>query len=118
MGTAENPDSLCPIGDMCVDCQCKTPLPPGCNCNPEASPEDSTCSASETCVGCRCLQQGCDCDPTSDNPDSLCPAGDKCVDCKCKSPLPPTRSVPRGSFALAASAKPALNPHKVDLVKH
>merc|ERR1711936_1158059 len=89
MGTAENPDSLCPIGDMCVDCQCKTPLPPGCNCDPEASPEDSTCSASETCVQCRCLQQGCDCDPTAENPDSLCPAGDKCVDCQCKSPLPP-----------------------------
>ena len=73
--------SFCPIGDMCVDCQCKTPLPPGCNCDPEviwpisipiinklpllpllyqlfqASPEDSTCSASETCVQCRCLQQ-------------------------------------------------------------
>ena len=27
--------SLCPTGDMCVDCQCKTPLPPGCNCDPE-----------------------------------------------------------------------------------
>ena len=29
--------SLCPIGDMCVDCQCKTPLPPGCNCDPEVN---------------------------------------------------------------------------------
>ena len=22
---------------MCVDCKCKTPLPPGCNCDPEVS---------------------------------------------------------------------------------
>ena len=29
--------SFCPIGDMCVDCQCKTPLPPGCNCDPEVN---------------------------------------------------------------------------------
>ena len=29
--------SLCPTGDMCVDCQCKTPLPPGCNCDPEVT---------------------------------------------------------------------------------
>merc|ERR1712183_999790 len=68
---------------------CAPVFPPGCNCDPEASPEDSTCSASQTCVGCRCLEQGCDCDPTAENPDSLCPAGDKCVDCQCKSPLPP-----------------------------
>jgi len=68
---------------------CAPTFPPGCNCDPEASPEDSTCAASETCVGCRCLAQGCDCDPTADNPDSLCPAGDKCVECQCKSPLPP-----------------------------
>lgn len=68
---------------------CAPVFPEGCNCDPEASPEDSTCSASQTCVGCRCLEQGCDCDPTAENPDSLCPAGDKCVDCQCKSPLPP-----------------------------
>jgi len=33
-------------------------------------------------------------------------------------PQTPTPSVRRGSFALAASARPALNPRKVDLVKH
>ena len=26
--------SLCPAGDKCVDCQCKSPLPPGCDCDP------------------------------------------------------------------------------------
>ena len=30
-----NPNfSLCPAGDKCVDCQCKSPLPPGCDCDP------------------------------------------------------------------------------------
>ena len=33
-----NPNfSLCPAGDKCVDCQCKSPLPPGCDCDPGSS---------------------------------------------------------------------------------
>merc|ERR1712243_234029 len=63
---------------------CAPSFPPGCNCDPQASPEDSTCSPSQTCVGCRCLDQGCDCDPNAENPDSFCAPDLRCVACKCK----------------------------------
>lgn len=100
LSTAElDPDTgnFCVLQKVCIanppsaltGSGCAPSFPPGCNCDPQASPEDSTCPASQTCVQCRCLEQGCDCDPTADNPDSLCPAGDKCVNCKCESPLPP-----------------------------
>ena len=32
--TSNSNFSLCPAGDKCVDCQCKSPLPPGCDCDP------------------------------------------------------------------------------------
>ena len=57
-------------------------LSPG---DPEADPEDSTCSAGTECVQCRCLPLGCDCDPSAEDPNSFCPSGDVC---KVSSDLP------------------------------
>merc|ERR1740129_1947736 len=97
---------------------CAPKFPPGCDCDPEASAEDSTCSADESCVQCKCLPLGCDCDPSADDPsescsadtecvqcvclprgcdcdpsaedpDTFCPAGEKCDQCQCRRPLPP-----------------------------
>ena len=75
---------------------CAPKFPPGCDCeycwsphyqagqltpcsgDPEASAEDSTCSADESCVQCKCLPLGCDCDPDAEDPNSFCPSGDVC----------------------------------------
>ena len=103
---------------------CAPKFPPGCDCeycwsphyqagqltpcsgDPEASAEDSTCSADESCVQCKCLPLGCDCDPNAEDPNSFCPSGDVCKvitsapgpsqhishfaqDCQCQPPFPP-----------------------------
>ena len=78
-----------------------------CPGDPEASAEDSTCSADESCVQCKCLPLGCDCDPSAEDPNSFCPSGDVCKvspwaphnvtlrhltlsqDCQCQPPFPP-----------------------------
>ena len=36
------------------DCQCRSPLPPGCECDPEAEDPDYLCPADLRCVGCLC----------------------------------------------------------------
>merc|ERR1712106_12792 len=88
---SEDPNSLCPSGDVCKDCKCEAPLPPGCDCDPTGGPgaSDSCPVDKPQCVQCSCLPLGCDCDSESENPNSFCPSGDVCKDCKCKSPLAP-----------------------------
>ena len=36
------------------DCQCQSPLPPGCECDPDSGDPDYLCPADLRCVGCRC----------------------------------------------------------------
>jgi len=64
-------------------------LPQGCDCDPSSSSPSSSCSSGSECVQCRCLPAGCECDPSAPDPDGFCPAGELCRDCKCERPLPP-----------------------------
>ena len=69
-----------------------TRFPPDnpCSGDPEASAEDSTCSADQSCVQCKCLPLGCDCDPSAEDPNSFCPSGDVCkVIRPCVPPMSP-----------------------------
>ena len=36
------------------DCKCATPLPPGCDCDPDSLDPDYLCPADLRCVGCKC----------------------------------------------------------------
>merc|ERR1711936_529466 len=93
----ENLQQFCVQQKICVanppsaltSAGCAPEFPPGCDCDPEADPEDSTCSAGTECVQCRCLPLGCDCDPLAEDPNSFCPSGDVCKDCTCQPPFPP-----------------------------
>lgn len=93
----ENLQQFCVMQKICVanppsaltSAGCAPEFPPGCDCDPEADPEDSTCSAGTECVQCRCLPLGCDCDPEAEDPNSFCPSGDVCKDCTCQPPFPP-----------------------------
>jgi len=75
-----DPDSQCPAGNSCVDCQC---LDASCDCNPDSPNPDSQCPAQQSCIDCNCLDPRCTCNPNSPNPDSQCPRGSSCVDCEC-----------------------------------
>lgn len=93
----ENLGQFCVMQKVCVanppegltSAGCAPKFPPGCDCDPEASAEDSTCSADQSCVQCKCLPLGCDCDPSAEDPNSFCPSGDVCKDCQCQPPFPP-----------------------------
>jgi hypothetical protein len=36
------------------DCKCQTPLPPGCDCDPNSPDPDYLCLPDLRCVGCKC----------------------------------------------------------------
>ena len=107
---------------MVTTSQSLTPCPG----DPEASAEDSTCSADESCVQCKCLPLGCDCDPSAEDPNSFCPSGDVCkvttraslssaVTSHCRrivsvSPRsPPAVTVTRGLMTPVRAAPPTLS---------
>ena len=46
------------LGDICKDCTCQPPFPPGCDCDPAADDPNASCSAGNECVQCKCLPLG------------------------------------------------------------
>ena len=75
-----DPDSSCPRGQTCRQCQC---LQEGCDCDENSPNPDELCPTNFKCKNCKCLAPGCDCDPNAPNPDDFCPANQECKNCKC-----------------------------------